>query len=1119
MVGSCLIAGQMRGHILRYFSTKRQVVRRKEDIDNLSLCLVFGIDDDRLDVTERSCGEADGSYGIHRYGSSTNVFVNRGRQFYQFSVQSDRVLCHRCRSVREQKMDQKSWLWRRRVSEKTIVANEKAAIPLERNNTEEEHPSNTGERLVSSSCECNAKEGLVNKHARVAEEALAGKEKAEAAAANLRQELDKALQQGVTAEERLAHLDAALKDCMQQIDSLRQDQDERICDAITKASLDFDKEHKKIEGKLTEANKRLANLAAENTHLTKALLCKEKLIEDLDQRKSQVEAEFETIMARLDSMEKENTFLKYECCLLEKELEIRNEEREYSRRSSAALNKQYLESVKEITRLEAECQQLRMLVRKRLQGPAASLNTKKDISTQVKDHASTMRRRTTPTSAGLVTRGADQANSQEIPSKKIGFLVEQLCAIEEENKTLKEILTLRDNELHSSTVKCARTISRLAEVEAQLKELSLAEKSMQLASCNPSSNHNKISGVDISDGDVLSGPGSWASALLSELDRFRGRNQEDQVECKAIEVSDVSLMNDFIEMENKLAITTDTLNGASGHHRYWLQDILQVILEEHRASNRSFDELMDDIKLALSCQNDLPSNGTDKTNSSKDEKRSCLEISGLLTWTSPNFSPHNDVQEEEPRGQQIESPLRMTICRIITLLEGISPASFVENIATEKDQHLLMTRSLGPDLDYSVYVFRWKSSELKGVLQKLVLACTHVLYGKNGLDEFASELVLALEWTVDNCIILQDSACVKEKIRKHFGLDRSKSESKLDFTSADGQNMLAQMIKIQSSLQEENDGLQHKLKALESKILCTEKKLQSATQENEALMNQLRESKQSLGSLLTELDILKKSKEVIENQIENQKLINEDLDTQLTVAKVKLNKIMQKLSSLEIELEDRNNCCEELEATCLELQLQLETLSGKEATNSEVDQLERKLENGWADSAKLVDSKETIQSLREQVKALPSPQQATFEEVSSYIAATTANTTTNKRSPAQRSSLRDMLEEDSTYTEFLASHRTKETISIGNTQNPHIVHPDDSGSLPNRVVRVSSPKAYTDVKQREEEDDASVSALVVVPIKKRGGFSFFRKLFLRRKKANSKKAPIPFQRNASKLIR
>jgi chromosome segregation ATPase len=120
-----------------------------------------------------------------------------------------------------------------------------------------------------------------------------------------------------------------------------------------------------------------------------------------------------------------------------------------------------------------------------------------------------------------------------------------------------------------------------------------------------------------------------------------------------------------------------------------------------------------------------------------------------------------------------------------------------------------------------------------------------------------------------------------------------------------------------SNLQEENGRLKNELDNMEAR-------LQSATDKTETLMVKLRESEQRVERLQAEVEILKESKGMVEDQIENQKSINEDLDTQLTVTKAKLNEVFQKFSSLEVELEDRSNCCEELEATCLELQLQLE---------------------------------------------------------------------------------------------------------------------------------------------------------------------------------------------------
>ncbi|RVX21085.1 Filament-like plant protein 7 [Vitis vinifera] len=147
-----------------------------------------------------------------------------------------------------------------------------------------------------------------------------------------------------------------------------------------------------LEEKLAETSKRLAKLGAENTHLSKALLAKEKLIGDLSDRRKQTEADFNALMTRLDSTEKDHASLKYEVRVLEKELEIRNEEREFNRRTADASHKQHLESVKKIAKLESECQRLRLLVRKRLPGPAALAKMKNEVEMLGRD-PSEMRRR------------------------------------------------------------------------------------------------------------------------------------------------------------------------------------------------------------------------------------------------------------------------------------------------------------------------------------------------------------------------------------------------------------------------------------------------------------------------------------------------------------------------------------------------------------------------------------------------------------------------------------------------------------------------------------------------------------------------------------------------------
>ncbi|XP_047965821.1 uncharacterized protein LOC125210306 [Salvia hispanica] len=74
---------------------------------------------------------------------------------------------------------------------------------------------------------------------------------------------------------------------MEQLNLARQDQEQRMRDAVMQTSEEFEKSHKKLEEKLSETRKRLASLNSENSYLSKAVAMKEKLIEDLNSVKIQ----------------------------------------------------------------------------------------------------------------------------------------------------------------------------------------------------------------------------------------------------------------------------------------------------------------------------------------------------------------------------------------------------------------------------------------------------------------------------------------------------------------------------------------------------------------------------------------------------------------------------------------------------------------------------------------------------------------------------------------------------------------------------------------------------------------------------------------------------------------
>ncbi|WCJ17736.1 hypothetical protein M5689_000133 [Euphorbia peplus] len=473
-------------------------------------------------------------------------------------------------------MDNKSWIWRKRSSEKTIVITDKFGISVKGIDDQEiqklpmakevgslKSVRSLNERLASVLLDSHQKD---EKQENLAQKDIAGQEKKEEII-RLKEERDEGIKQDIVADAKLIHPDAGVKHW--------------------KESSEFEKAQKRLEEKLMETSKRLADLAVENDNLNKVLVVKERLLEELHTHSSQTRAELKTLIARLDSIEKENAFLKYEFYMLEKELEVRNEELEYTRRSADASHRQQLESVRKMTMLESECQRLRVLIRKKLPGPAAFIPGRDPIE---------QRRKPNPV-RDLVLRDTTSDRSPEVSVKNIDFLIEQLRSMEEENRTLKGILSKKNAELKSSRFMYSKTASILSQAEAR-KSMNLAKRSLVPTELYP------ITGFDTCSDDGGSSSGSWANALMSELEQFKDAKVKSLPGCKAIEVSDISLMDDFAEMERLAIVSSQEISGMvndiAGEKSFdWLQQVLNAILREQRVTKRNLTELLEDIKIAL----------------------------------------------------------------------------------------------------------------------------------------------------------------------------------------------------------------------------------------------------------------------------------------------------------------------------------------------------------------------------------------------------------------------------------------------------------------------------------------------------------------------------------------
>ncbi|CAM8994131.1 unnamed protein product [Rhodiola kirilowii] len=146
----------------------------------------------------------------------------------------------------------KSWLWKKKSSEKALDTNEIVRKYLKDSHYEDFKPGKdviSNCKLGPQECDCNAKDDLVSIHVKMAEEAFVGKEIAEAEVLALKRELDEASEVRVAAEERVVQLDAALKQCTEQLIFFKEGQEEKVQEAVANKSKAYERKQRFLEEK------------------------------------------------------------------------------------------------------------------------------------------------------------------------------------------------------------------------------------------------------------------------------------------------------------------------------------------------------------------------------------------------------------------------------------------------------------------------------------------------------------------------------------------------------------------------------------------------------------------------------------------------------------------------------------------------------------------------------------------------------------------------------------------------------------------------------------------------------------------------------------------------------
>ncbi|KAM3304628.1 hypothetical protein P3S67_011494 [Capsicum chacoense] len=258
----------------------------------------------------------------------------------------------------------------------------------------EDEVKDLNKKLAAAQSEMTNKENLVKQHAKVAEESVSGWEKAESEAATLKNHLESVTLLKLTNEDRASHLDGALKsnldgalkECMRRIQNLKEENEQKLHDVIQNKTKQLDKMKHEFEAKLANLDQQLLRFAAKNSALSRSLQERSSMVIQLSEEKAQAEAEIEMLKSNIESCEREINSLKYELHINSKELEIRIEEKNMSVRSAEVANKQHLEGVKKIAKLEVECQRLRGLVWKKLPRPTALSQMNLEVESLGRDY-------------------------------------------------------------------------------------------------------------------------------------------------------------------------------------------------------------------------------------------------------------------------------------------------------------------------------------------------------------------------------------------------------------------------------------------------------------------------------------------------------------------------------------------------------------------------------------------------------------------------------------------------------------------------------------------------------------------------------------------------------------
>ncbi|KAH7405168.1 hypothetical protein KP509_15G059400 [Ceratopteris richardii] len=758
-------------------------------------------------------------------------------------------------------MERRSWSWKKKVLEK-LASSKTSSSPVQTSVDCSQHSvedlesiqfepkeqiglakdsSHVDVKLRILSEQLIARDELAQQHAKVAEEAVTGWEKAEYEAASLKQQLDDLLLYKDAVEKHVVQYQRSLKDNAIKL----QEAEEREL----KLQKLVETKNQELEMLHTELESTMLKVVAERARANK----------ETDAR-SQAEERENLLQNRLNVAEMEQARLKNELSILEEELDKRSEELERSKQVVEDANKQHSENAKKAAKLEDDCQRLMLLCQSRNFGSGITTQTWAKAESpcpSILDRSSVVKT--------VSCRFSELY--KEPPPAPLWEFENHIAALKEENRSLKEALAKKDRELQTSRFLCAKKVSKLSTTQEQLDKVMHPRLHGTFHRSTKSSMDGYSNTVldqmflldENSEGDSAE---SWASALIKELAHIRN-DKRDGLVHRNFQVQPADLMDDFVEMEKLASLPLSNLEMYSGGGTVQelqsklnaVENELNVVKVENMATRAALTSIESHLVNILQAQMEERASSIDIF----EEVRAALDsmYKHVTDSSGSSFVSYQGMDSPEVRDATAWSPMDQLSCQsedTSTFKQESKPSLKKVNLGQKLRTVVHQLVSLFEDrsqtysnkdnffeaCDMQAWVHTdklWKTSELECCVKSLILLCNEVLAERVDINDFVEEIASALEWLVDHVFICPEKVSTAQRrlefggVAEHELPSEKASLSDLHRNDHDSTNIQKQL----DQLRKEKDIIDMKLNTMTKELEVSKSVLQSVEHMNKSL--------------------------------------------------------------------------------------------------------------------------------------------------------------------------------------------------------------------------------------------------------------------------------------------